>query len=232
MDPDTTPGCRRQVLGTNPAMRRTWLAHNTGRDFLAVADTAFSSEEVRPNIENLVGATHVPLGVAGPILVNGVDARGWYHVPFATTEGTLVSTYHYGMHAISESGGANTRVVGDALDITPCFVVGDLEEALRLAGWLHEHLTELQGVAAQTTRHGRLEEVRPHVSGRRVLAQCVFATGDAMGMNMVNLAVDRICHHVSEHAGCQRYYLRCNYSGDKKPAALKPVSLLREGGRG
>jgi hydroxymethylglutaryl-CoA reductase (NADPH) len=183
---------------------------------------------VRANIENLVGATHVPLGVAGPVLVNGQHASGWYHVPFATTEGTLVSTYQYGMRAISKAGGANTRVLGDALDITPCFVVGDLDEALRLAGWLHTHLADLRGVAAEMTSHGRLEEIRTHVFGRRVMAQCVFTTGDAMGMNMVNLAVDRICRHVMEHSDCRRHYLRCNYSSDKKPAAL---NLFRSYGK-
>ena len=220
IESDTAAGSGHQLLGTNPAMRRAWLAHNTGQDLVAVADTAFAPEDVRANIENLVGATHVPLGVAGPVLVNGQHASGWYHVPFATTEGTLVSTYQYGMRAISKAGGANTRVLGDAMDITPCFVVGDLDEALRLAGWLHDHLADLRGVAAEMTSHGRLEEIRTHVFGRRVMAQCVFTTGDAMGMNMVNLAVDRICRHVMEHSDCRRYYLRCNYSSDKKPAAL------------
>jgi hydroxymethylglutaryl-CoA reductase (NADPH) len=213
-------GTGHQLLGINPAMRRAWLAHNIGQGLEAIADTAFAPDEVRTNIENLVGATHVPLGVAGPVLVNGQHASGWYHVPFATTEGTLVSTYQYGMRAISRAGGANTRVLGDSLDITPCFVVGDLDEALRLAGWLHDHLAELQEVAAETTSHGRLEEILTHVFGRRVMAQCVFTTGDAMGMNMVNFAVDEICRHVMEHTDCDRHYLRCNYSSDKKPAAL------------
>src|SRR6266536_204321 len=66
-----------------------------------------SRDHVRGNIENLVGAAQVPLGVAGPILVNGQYAQGSFHVPFATTEGTLVSTYQYGMRAITEAGGAN-----------------------------------------------------------------------------------------------------------------------------
>jgi hydroxymethylglutaryl-CoA reductase (NADPH) len=90
-----------QIMGANPSMRRTWLAHNIGHTLDAAADAAFSPEEVRGNIENLVGAVHVPLGVAGPILVNGEHAHGSYYVPFATTEGTLVSTYQYGMRAIT-----------------------------------------------------------------------------------------------------------------------------------
>jgi hydroxymethylglutaryl-CoA reductase (NADPH) len=217
-----------QVLGANPAMRRAWLAHNVGQSLEAVANMTFAPEHVRGNIENLIGAVHVPVGVGGPIQVNGTHARGLYYVPFATTEGTLVSTYQYGMRAITEAGGANTYVVGDALDITPCFVLADAREAVSFAGWLKDHFADLQAVAGATTGHGRLVEVHPHVFGRRVFARFVFTTGDAMGMNMVNIAVDQVCRHVIETTACQRYYLRCNYSSDKKPAA---INLFRTYGK-
>ena len=218
----------RQILGVDPSMRRAWLAHNTGHSLEAVGYTAFAPHQARGKIENLVGAAQVPLGIAGPIRVNGGHAQGSYYVPFATTEGTLVSTYQYGMRAITEAGGANAYVLGDALDITPCFIVTDAREAIALAQWLQDHLPELKAVAAETTTHGRLVELRPHVFGRRVLAQFVFSTGDAMGLNMVNLAVDRVCRHVMEAMPCERYYLRCNYSSDKKPAA---INLFRPYGK-
>lgn len=216
------------MLGANPAMRRGWLAHNTGAVLDAVGQTAFTPEQVRGSIENLVGAVHVPLGIAGPILVNGERAGGSYYVPFATTEGTLVTTYQYGMRAITEAGGANTYVVADSLDIAPCFVVGDTRAALALARWLREHLDELAALAAETTSHGRLTDIQPVVFGRRVFARCLFDTGDAMGLNMVNLAVDRMCARVCEATGCERHYLRCNYSSDKKPAA---INLFRPYGK-
>ena len=149
-------------------------------------------------------------------------------MPFATTEGTLVTTYQYGMRAITEAGGANAYVLADALDITPCFVVGTTREALALASWLDDHLPDLQALAVETTAHGRLVEIRPHVFGRRVFAQFVFSTGDAMGLNMVNVAVDRISRQIAEAVPCERWYLRCNYSSDKKPAA---INLFRPYGK-
>ena len=197
-----TPTGSRQILGANPEMRRAWIAHNTGQVFDAVAETAFAPEDTRGSIENLVGATQIPLGIGGPIRVNGQHADGVFYVPFATTEGTLVTTYQYGMRAITEAGGANTYVVADALDITPCFVTATTSEALALARWLTDRFDELQATAAETTVHGRLVEVRPHVFGRRVFAQFVFSTGDAMGLNMVNLAVDRVCRRVLEAIPC------------------------------
>jgi len=221
--PDAQP-----IMGINPTMRRAWLAHNTGHALDASAHTAFADADVRTNIENLVGAVEVPLGIAGPLRVNGMHAEGSFYVPLATTEGTLVSTYQYGMRAITEAGGANAYVLGDALDIAPCFILGDARAAIALADWLRAHLADLRAVAAESTTHGRLIDVLPHVFGRRVFAQCVFRTGDAMGMNMVNLAVDRICRHVVAAVPCERFYLRCNYSSDKKPAA---INLFRPYGK-
>jgi hydroxymethylglutaryl-CoA reductase (NADPH) len=217
-----------QILGANPAMRRAWLEHNTGHSLDAAADAAFAPEDVRTNIENLVGAVHVPLGVAGPIRVNGTHAQGSYYVPFATTEGTLVSTYQAGMRAITEAGGANAYVLADSLDITPCFMLPSALDAISFAQWLNDHLDELREVAAETTAHGRLVELHTHVFGRRVFPRFVFTTGDAMGMNMVNIAVDQICRHAAKTTGCERYYLRCNYSSDKKPAA---INLFRPYGK-
>ena len=87
----------------------------------------------------------MPLGVAGPIRVNGGHAQGSYYVPFATTEGTLVSTYQYGMRAITEAGGANAYVLADSLDITPCFELASARDAIAFSQWLNDHLEELRG---------------------------------------------------------------------------------------
>ena len=39
------------------------------------------------NVENLIGVVRVPLGLAGPLRVDGRHARGDYHVPLATDRG-------------------------------------------------------------------------------------------------------------------------------------------------
>lgn len=72
----------------------------------------------------------MPLGVAGPIRVNGEHAQGSYYVPFATSEGAPVSTYQY---AITEAGGANVHVHADSPDITPCFELAGTHEAIAFA---------------------------------------------------------------------------------------------------
>ena len=41
------------------------------------------------NIENFIGTVNVPLGIAGPLRVNGLFAHGDFYVPLATTEAAL-----------------------------------------------------------------------------------------------------------------------------------------------
>ena len=47
--------------------------------------------------ENIVGFIPVPLGMAGPLLIDGK----FYHIPMATTEGTLVASTNRGCSALS-----------------------------------------------------------------------------------------------------------------------------------
>jgi hydroxymethylglutaryl-CoA reductase (NADPH) len=45
-------------------------------------------------VEQFLGVAQVPIGLAGPLLVNGEHARGEFYVPLATAEGTLVASYN------------------------------------------------------------------------------------------------------------------------------------------
>ncbi len=50
----------------------------------------------------------VPVGVAGPLRIEGEHARGEFSVPLATPEGTLVASYNRGMRLLGECGGVCT----------------------------------------------------------------------------------------------------------------------------
>ena len=84
--------------------RRRWVEEKTGCELRHVGACSVSTEQMRGNIENPVGAAQVPLGVAGPLLVRGEHADGTFYVPLATTEGALIRSYERGMVTLTRSG--------------------------------------------------------------------------------------------------------------------------------
>lgn len=174
--------------------------------------------QLGPNVENFIGAAQVPIGLAGPLKVLGDHARGIYHIPFATTEGTLVAGYTQGMLAASRSGGVQVKVLSRHTDITPVFELPNLGECARFSAWIVDHVDELRTACATKSTHSRLLGVRPVVIGRRVFVHFDFDTRDAMGLNSISLATDASCQMiVGKYAGIVRWYLRSNLSADKKP---------------
>src|ERR1041384_6275963 len=77
--------------------RRQWIEEKTGCTLLHVGSCSIAGEQMRGNIENPIGAAQMPLGIAGPLTVNGSHAIGTFYVPMATTEGALVRSYERGM---------------------------------------------------------------------------------------------------------------------------------------
>jgi len=196
--------------------RREWLAEKTGANLLHVGQYSIDPEGLKSRVENMVGSVQIPLGVAGPLKVNGEYANGLFYVPLATTEGTLVETYQRGMMAITMSGGAITRVVKDALSFSPVFFMESLASMPTFINWIKGHFNEIKAVAESTTVHGKLNEIVPYILGRRVMLDFRYFTGDAMGLNMVSIATDKACNYIMERTDAVEYYLASNLSSDKK----------------
>ncbi|MEB3847258.1 MAG: 3-hydroxy-3-methylglutaryl-CoA reductase, partial [Desulfurococcales archaeon] len=184
-----------RVLG-NPNLaalvRRVYLERRLGVSLSSIASTILDFEELYGrNIENPIGAVQVPVGIVGPLRIEGEYARGEFYVPLATTEGALVASISRGVKAVTLSGGARVRVVRDGMTRAPLLRVESVVEAVRLAEWVQEHFSELQSVIKEVTRHGELVDVYPYVIGNMVWLRFRYKTGDAMGMNMATIASDR-----------------------------------------
>jgi hydroxymethylglutaryl-CoA reductase (NADPH) len=207
--------------------RRRWVEERTGATLDHVGSYSISSEEMRGNIENPIGAAQVPLAVAGPLRVAGEHARGTFFVPLATTEGALVRSYERGMLALSRSGGAVTRVLRDENRVSPILTFDDAEEAFEFTATVPDRLDELCAAAEATTRHGKLLGLECMPLGRRVIVNLRFSTGDAHGMNMIVKAADRVCRWLVEHTSARRYLIFSGYNSEKRASG----SLLA-GGKG
>ncbi len=193
---------------------------------LAGAEGNPAPETLAGNIENFLGFARVPVGIVGPLRINGVHAHGDYYVPLATSEGALVASYHRGAYAISQAGGAAVACLTESVSRAPCFQFGSLAEAGQFVDWVVRESGALEGVVAAHSRHARLGDVRPALVGRDVYLCFEYETGDAAGQNMVTLVTEALCAHLLAKAPVRprHWFLEGNLSGDKKATMLAFLS--------
>ncbi len=158
-------------------------------------------EAARGNIENMVGWAQVPVGLAGPLLLDGTHGRRDVLVPLATTEGALVASTSRGMGLARGAGGVRARVTRDELSQHPVLVYEDIEGALVAAEAARGSLERFQGLVSTITTHGRLVRVEPEVLGRRLVLRLVFTTGDAIGINMAAHGAELCCADLAGRTG-------------------------------
>jgi hydroxymethylglutaryl-CoA reductase (NADPH) len=173
------------------------------------------------NIENFIGLVKMPVGLAGPLRVNGLAAKGDYLIPLATTEAALVASYHRGCRVLTAAGGCSAMVLYESLSRAPAFVFETAGDACQFVVWALARFDEFQKIAATTTSHGKLIDVGCTVEGNHVYLNFEFTTGDASGQNMVTLATQAICDEIvaSSPVTPLRHYVESNLSGDKKASA-------------
>lgn len=178
------------------------------------------------NIENFIGTVKVPVGIIGPLRINGLNANGDYHVPLATTEAALVASYARGAFAATKAGGISTAVLYEGVIRTPAFVFDGLLTAGQFIEWVVSQIDDLQATAESTTSYGKLVSVEPVIDNNVVFLICRYTTGDAAGQNMVTIATNALCEKIV--ANCPipigRWYIEGNFSGDKKASFLGLVT--------
>jgi len=186
-----------------------------------IGSYSFDPGEAHGNVERFAGATQVPLGFAGPLLVNGEHARGEFFVPLATSEGTLVASYNRGMKVAREAGGVRATVVDDAIQRAPAFGFESAKEARAFEGWISEHLDEIEEQAESSTRTGCLRDIEQYSASRYRFLRFNFESGDAAGQNMAGRATAAACEWIAKHyEGIRHFQLEGNFATDKKASQV------------
>ena len=205
-------------------MRREFIESETGIKLDNVGIFSIDVERVvKRNCENMIGTVQVPVGVAGPLLVNGEYAHGSYYLPLATTEGALVASVNRGCSAITRSGGAEVRILHDGMTRAPVFAARSVAHAKQAVDWVAGHEPELRAAAESTTSHGKLTGIMPFIAGTSVFFRLNFDTKDAMGMNMVTIASAKVADLIAQGTGVRLVALSGNMCTDKKPAAINEI---------
>lgn len=205
--------------------RREFIETETGAALSHLGHYSIPPATLSGNIENFAGVAQVPVGFAGPMVVNGEHAKGEYYVPMATTEGTLVASYSRGMRLTREAGGVTTTVIDDAMQRAPMFAFADAREALAFGKWVTQHFDGIKAASDATTSVGRLRDIEQYAASKLRWLRFNYTCGDAAGQNMVSKATKAGCEWIlANYPGkVEHFVLAANLDTDKKHSHLNSL---------
>jgi hydroxymethylglutaryl-CoA reductase (NADPH) len=224
------PYDREDDYGPEIIDRRQGFANSySGTEFEHVTKYSFDPSVTKGNIESFVGVAQVPIGLAGPIKINGEYAKGEFLVPLATTEGTLVASYNRGIKVVNLSGGVTCTVSDDRMQRAPVFVFASAREAREFRTWVNQHLDEIARAAEATSTVAKLLDIDIFLASRFAYLRFNYETGDAAGQNMVGRATFAACSWMLDHVdNVERFYLESNLATDKKHSQ---INIMRTRGK-
>jgi len=210
--------------------RLDFAREHCGTGLEHVGSYSFDPAILSGNVEAFMGVAQVPIGLAGPLLVDGEHAKGEFYVPLATAEGTLVASYNRGMRLLYDAGGVKTTVLDDRMQRAPAFLFESAREARAFGAWLKEHFAEVKHAAETTTRSGKLQDIEQYSASRILFTRFNYTTGDAAGQNLTGKATQAACEWIraNYHGGMEHYFLESNFATDKKSSQ---VNMLRTRGK-
>ncbi|XP_057862642.2 3-hydroxy-3-methylglutaryl-coenzyme A reductase 1 [Cryptomeria japonica] len=202
------------------SVRRSALELMTGRSLDGLPLEGFDYQSILGQCcEMPVGYVQIPVGVAGPLLVNGFE----YMVPMATTEGCLVASTNRGCKAILMSGGATSILLRDGMTRAPVVRFQSAKRAAELKFFIEDPANSdiLSDIFNRTSRFARLQGIKCAIAGKNLYMRFSCFTGDAMGMNMVSKGVQNVLDYLQiMFPDMDVISVSGNFCADKKPTAV------------
>ncbi|PWA75953.1 Hydroxymethylglutaryl-CoA reductase, class I/II [Artemisia annua] len=207
--------CRKAAV-----IRREAVERKCGKEVLGLGFEGFYYEAILGQCcEMPIGYVQVPVGVVGPLLLNG----GEFMVPMATTERCLVASTNRGCKAICLSGGATAVLLKDGMSRAPVVRFGSVARAACLKFFLEDPINfdTLSIVFNKSSRFGRLQSIQCSIAGKNLYIRFTCSTGDAMGMNMVSKGIQNVLDFLQiDFPDMDVVGISGNFCSDKKPAAV------------
>ncbi|GIW62257.1 MAG: 3-hydroxy-3-methylglutaryl-CoA reductase [Patescibacteria group bacterium] len=205
--------------------RRQALEKDLGLKLSKISKALVESES-KIHCENLIGATILPLGVAGPLRFASVytDRVREVYIPLATTEGALVASVNRGCKALSLSDSVNILVEKVGISRAPVFYIENISKGKYFENWLEKNFDKLSDVVRSTSSHLRLLRYEFFLYPPYAYVRFFFDPDQAMGMNMATIAVKAISEYVLKKLKIDCLALSGNLCVDKKPSFLNFVT--------
>ena len=206
--------------------RRKFLEEELNISLENTSNFSFSEDEVQgKNIENLIGATQIPLGVAGPIAISHQSSDiSNHYIPLATTEGALVASVSRGCKAILESGGVHVEYHNVGVTRAPVFKTAGIKQNVEVKKWLGENYQKIKRLCESTSSHLKLLKIDSNFAGRSLFIRFSFDSEDAMGMNMATIATEKAGEFIEKETGIACLSVSGNYDVDKKASWLNFIN--------
>lgn len=207
---------------TSATERRKALEKVVKKELSHIGNFSFDEKTVSTkNCENLIGTTQIPLGVAGPLVIQNSESKiQSYYIPLATTEGALVASISRGCKVVSEAGGASVFVERSGMTRGAVLATSSIKKGKLAADWIERSLARLQKIAQSTSSHLSLKNVMIRPVGEYLFIRFSFDTQDAMGMNMVTIATEKLIAEICVNTHVDCISVAGNFDIDKKPAWL------------
>lgn len=184
--------------------------------------TRHADETSGVHVENCIGFVPVPVGIAGPLVVEGSDTPSdKFYAPLATTEAALVASCSRGCKAFTQCGGIQFEYLGQSMSRAPVFIFASPKEAVaffRLVPSLH---AQFERDARTTSSHVQLQKLTPHIIGSTVHVRFNFHCADAAGQNLASAATQRCCDNFmlsnqAQELQLQKVIVEGQMTSDKK----------------
>lgn len=209
----------------DPSIRREFLEKKLNLNLKNIGKSILEESETKPNIENLIGSTQIPLGIAGPVKVKGEFAEDEFYLPLATSEGALVASVNRGCSVINKSGGADTVILKNEQTRSILFKVDNIKETKKFAAWIKNNLTELKRTGEKDEKFLKIIGIELYVVGLNIWLRVKGDTHDAMGMNMITIASKKIADSITENYDNIEFISESgNLCVDKKPSAMNLIN--------
>ena len=202
--------------------RINWIENVSGKRLKKINNHFLSPYDLPGNIENFIGAVQIPVGIAGPIKINGDFAKGYFPVPIATTEGALISSITRGAVVCSLSGGVETFVSSQKMVRSPAFFCENMKGAINLEKWIKQNSEKIIRKAESISSVAKIVEIETIVLSNVLHVKFYYETGDAAGQNMTTACTAFACDWIekqnkdNDSTKLIRYIIEGNFSGDKK----------------
>ncbi len=200
------------------AERRAFVKKQTDFELDHVGQYSGAPSVYAGNAEHFMGVAQVPIGLAGPVLINGEHAQGDFYIPLATTEGTLVASYNRGMKLTRAAGGITTHVIDDSMNRAPVFVFDDAGRSRDFGLWIEDNFDKLKELVEATTSRGKLISIQQFAASKIRWLRFNYTCGDAAGQNMVTKATRAATQWIlsQKSEGLEWFSLAGNLDTDKK----------------